>query len=831
LVSSATTATELGYLSGVTSALQAQLDGKQATITTLGVANGGTGATTLTANKVLVGGASAISAVTSLSWDSGNSRLGIGSSAPSQVLDVAGTVKATAFQGDGSQLTGVTSTVSGTVGVANGGTGVSTLTASNLLVGNGSLAVTSASGLTWDSGNSRLGVGSSAPSVTVDVVGTGSFRSGTTVGTNDAGISIGSLLSGTTPYIGDNASAASTGMVLRTKNVNRMQIDQYGHTTFPGTISPVTTLAQSKTIVDPIYSSLNPAMTLIDTSTNYASITTNGTITTTSFSPEGTLMSAKFPGSVGNYLTFASGTAVAINNIFNADFTLETYVYYTAWPTTFNFPNLIGSMQPTSVSCAWSFGIQSTSATVRNLCFYYFNGAVQNGLISSTTSFALNTWYHLAASYVKTSNTIKLFVNGVQVFSGSPTGTITAGTDQVTIGQYNNDYFSGYVAQLRFIIGTSLYSGTFTPAPATNVANTKLLLDISKTPSSVPALSVSLGGTVGIATSAPSTSYKLDVTGGIHSTASTWITDNTLTTGNSISLILGKSPANNGDVGLIQYNYVGTNATNSIGLGFWGGNNRMVVTTAGYVGIGTTTPSYPLHITNNGGSYTWPSSGYYMSTATNSTSGAAGGSSPNNAILASGAITTNTGFYASSDSRIKNELPTDINIASIDDLRVVEFDYVDKLKHSQVKQIGFIAQEVRAVVPDAVQLRKDIVPDIFKLAKVTNGNEISLQNHGMVPDTRICVMLDEADENGCMVTVDQVLDADTFTIVETDTKFKDQVFVYGREVDDYHELNHNYIFSLSIAAIQNLRSNVKTLNNKLATMQVDLDSIKAMLNL
>lgn len=38
------TATEIGYLDGVTSAIQTQLNGKQATITTLPLANGGTGA-------------------------------------------------------------------------------------------------------------------------------------------------------------------------------------------------------------------------------------------------------------------------------------------------------------------------------------------------------------------------------------------------------------------------------------------------------------------------------------------------------------------------------------------------------------------------------------------------------------------------------------------------------------------------------------------------------------------------------------------------------------------------------------------------------------------
>jgi hypothetical protein len=76
---------------------------------TVSVANGGTGVATLAASKVLVGnGTSNILQPTSLHWDNTNSRLGVGTIAPVQVLDVFGTVKATSFVGDGSLLTGIT---------------------------------------------------------------------------------------------------------------------------------------------------------------------------------------------------------------------------------------------------------------------------------------------------------------------------------------------------------------------------------------------------------------------------------------------------------------------------------------------------------------------------------------------------------------------------------------------------------------------------------------------------------------------------------------------------------------------------------------------------
>ena len=81
---------------------------------TVSVANGGTGVATITANKVLVGnGTSSILQPTNLHWDNTNSRLGVGTASPVQALDVIGTVKATSFVGDGSLLTGISSTGGG----------------------------------------------------------------------------------------------------------------------------------------------------------------------------------------------------------------------------------------------------------------------------------------------------------------------------------------------------------------------------------------------------------------------------------------------------------------------------------------------------------------------------------------------------------------------------------------------------------------------------------------------------------------------------------------------------------------------------------------------
>lgn len=102
LTYSSVTSTELGYVSGVTSAIQTQLNSKQGTITTLPVSQGGTGAGTLT-GYVTGNGTGAFTASTSIP----------------------------------------ATNVTGTMSVSTGGTGANTL--SGYLFGNGTSAVTASS--------------------------------------------------------------------------------------------------------------------------------------------------------------------------------------------------------------------------------------------------------------------------------------------------------------------------------------------------------------------------------------------------------------------------------------------------------------------------------------------------------------------------------------------------------------------------------------------------------------------------------------------------------------------------------------------------------------
>ena len=151
----------------------------------------------------------------------------------------------------------------------------------------------------------------------------------------------------------------------------------------------------------------------------------------------------------------------------------------------------------------------------------------------------------------------------------------------------------------------------------------------------------------------------------------------------------------------------------------------------GDVGIGTTAPIAPLHV--KAGTSRSLTGGYYFNTTT--TFGAygtqqyvgapAGGSAINESIFAEGGITSEQGFYADSDSRIKTNI-SDINDESaLTKLREIEpktYQYIDTIKRNNVTVYGFIAQQIKEVLPKAVTFQNRTIPSIFELCNATSSS-------------------------------------------------------------------------------------------------------------
>jgi len=265
----------------------------------------------------------------------------------------------------------------------------------------------------------------------------------------------------------------------------------------------------------------------------------------------------------------------------------------------------------------------------------------------------------------------------------------------------------------------------------------------------------------------------------------------------------------------------------------------MRIHTTGNVGIRTNTPVAPLHVGVNGTIAT-SNARYFTPAASQLTVSAAAGS-PAAGIYTTGSVISTVGFYASSDSRIKKNImdATDLSCSYIlQHLKPKIFNFID-IKERGIEPVwGFIAQEVKQIMPNAITYMKDFITNIFETADLC-GNMITLRNK-----TTAEILKDEVgynklkifntDEKDTIVSIKEIIDEKRFIIeseepIETENNL---VFVYGQEVPDFHSLDKDMIFTLTTAVVKELdnesriiKERVKILEDENATLKQELKDI------
>jgi len=204
----------------------------------------------------------------------------------------------------------------------------------------------------------------------------------------------------------------------------------------------------------------------IDASTNSHTITENGNVTSTAFSPyHPGGYSTYFDGS-GDYIQAAYSSGFDLD----ADFTIEAWIY----PTALSGNHLIVDTYEANVDGSFQLYYRGTSGN--SLAFYTEADMVILQDPSSST-IAVNNWYHVAVTRSGTS--CKMFIDGTEVDSVTNSRDLTH-SNNIVIGRQDatgTNYWNGYVRDVRVVKGTALYTTTFTPptAPLTAISNTQLL--------------------------------------------------------------------------------------------------------------------------------------------------------------------------------------------------------------------------------------------------------------------------------------------------------------------------------------------------------------------
>ena len=229
-------------------------------------------------------------------------------------------------------------------------------------------------------------------------------------------------------------------------------------------------------------------------------------------------------------------------------------------------------------------------------------------------------------------------------------------------------------------------------------------------------------------------------------------------------------------------------------------------------------------------------------------------------FYAHGAILSDSAIIASrgglSDGRIKRNIQTIDDACSLEKLRLLNprtYEYIDKIRKSSYPVEGFIAQEVKEVLPYAVDDDLEYtVPNIYKLGyleidasgnKIINIPDYDTANLEVDASGNICDQLCLYDNNLSYakehnanpevgdrydVNIVKVISSTSIQIEQIHSNtLPEEIFVYGQLVTNFHTLNKNRIFTIMTSALQEVDRQLQAERTKTASLETELVSLIA----
>lgn len=259
------------------------------------------------------------------------------------------------------------------------------------------------------------------------------------------------------------------------------------------------------------------------------------------------------------------------------------------------------------------------------------------------------------------------------------------------------------------------------------------------------------------------------------------------------------------------------------------GSEKMRIHANGYVGIHTSTPNAPLEVAGlwyyQGFYAAWASNGGYYPGTTHGSHGIS--------IISRGAILCDTFVFVASDERTKNIKGVSNAAADMQTLlgiEITDYTFKDSIARGNQTLKKVIAQQVEKVFPQAINKSTDVVPDIYQKSMVKDG-WVQLPTDLKVGER---VKLISEKEAG----VYKVLEVKPGSFRTDFASEGGDVFVFGREVNDYRSVDYEALSMLNVSAtqqlkrekdaeIQSLRDENKGLRDTLALQEKRLATMEA----
>ena len=232
-----------------------------------------------------------------------------------------------------------------------------------------------------------------------------------------------------------------------------------------------------------------------------------------------------------------------------------------------------------------------------------------------------------------------------------------------------------------------------------------------------------------------------------------------------------------------------------------------------------------------------------------------------------------------SDKRMKQNI-TEITdgTSSLQLLRRIKsstFEYVDKIRHSPYRVHGFIAQDIKDIVPQAVQVVPDCLPTFYCMCSIEKyliqendktetfrvyipvnnvkkliftgnhdkktGIEYKTASGAPASDAsgnqNFKVKLKDSSDNDVEVITTQIIDDFSFLVKvnlndkgENTVIKEDTYFLYGQYVDDFHKIDTEHIHNIATAALQEVDRQQQADKVRIAELEAKVAEQQSLIN-
>jgi hypothetical protein len=211
-------------------------------------------------------------------------------------------------------------------------------------------------------------------------------------------------------------------------------------------------------------------------------------------------------------------------------------------------------------------------------------------------------------------------------------------------------------------------------------------------------------------------------------------------------------------------------------------------------------------------------------------------------------------FIVSSDERIKENIelvPDDLSLTIIRKLEPKYYTYKDKLDKGDKNQIGFMAQDVYKYIPDAVRFTTKVIPNEMRSVSSPIWTTFHDLSGNLKYKLTISDLKDPSGNTVYRFFVSDNKDGDDEEEKEVSSlqnepnsfvfdKEWNNIYLYGKLVDDFHVLDKAKIWAVAYSALQEVdkiqqneqtklkeaESKIKNLENQLASVLSRLSNLE-----